>query len=113
MFYISKDFSGTDIYHSDTKNALEPTANVTKIFCLLKTVFKCRKNFHDKLLVRSQFFSQFVEKIEKFILSLPKQHNKMLKMRSKMMKTRKKAKQSSSKKFPGKNFREFFESRES
>ena len=34
------------------------------------------------MFVRSKFFSQFVEKIEKLELSLSKQHNKMLKIRS-------------------------------
>ena len=47
------------------------------------------------MLVRSKFFPQFLEKIEKLKLSLSKQRNKMLKMRSEMLKTRKKAK------FPG------------
>ena len=63
------------------------------------------------MLVRSKFFSEFVEKIEKFKVSLSKQHNKMLKMRSEMLKTRKKAKSSSSGKFPESRgflgFREF------
>ena len=44
------------------------------------------------MLVRSKFFPQFVEKIEKLKLSLSKQRNKMLKMRSEMLKTRKKGK---------------------
>ena len=38
------------------------------------------------MLVRSKFFSQFVEKIEKLELSLSKQHNKMLKIKSEMLK---------------------------
>ena len=38
------------------------------------------------MLVRSKFFSQSVEKIEKLKLSLSKQHNKMLKIRSEMLK---------------------------
>ena len=38
------------------------------------------------MLVRSNFFSQFVEKIEKLELSLSKQRNKMLKIRSEMLK---------------------------
>ena len=41
------------------------------------------------MLVRSKFFSQFVEKIEKLKLSLSKQNNKMLKIRSEMLKIRK------------------------
>ena len=36
FFYISKDFSGIDIYHSDIKNAL---LQIKKIFLLTKT--KC------------------------------------------------------------------------
>ena len=51
------------------------------------------------MLVRSKFFSQFVEKIVKLKLTLSKEHNKMLKMRFEMMKTRKKAKQLSSENF--------------
>ena len=53
------------------------------------------------MLVKSKFFLQFVEKIEKLKLSLSKQHSKMLKMKSEMLKTRKKTKQSSSVNFPG------------
>ena len=44
------------------------------------------------MLVRSKFFPQFVEKIEKLKICLSKQHNKMLKMRSEMLNTRKKGK---------------------
>ena len=44
------------------------------------------------MLVKSKFFPQIVEKIEKLKLNLSKQHNKMLKMRSEMLKTRKKGK---------------------
>ena len=61
-------------------------------FAYSKLFFKIRKIFNDKMLVRSKFFSQFVETIEKFKLSLSKQHNKMLKMRSEMLKTKKKSK---------------------
>ena len=53
------------------------------------------------MLVKSKFFLQFVEKIEKLKLSLSKQHSKMLKMKSEMRKNRKKTKQSSSVNFPG------------
>ena len=49
-------------------------------YCKLKNFFAYRKIFYDKMLVRSKFFSQFVEKIVKFKLSLSKQHNKMLKI---------------------------------
>ena len=38
------------------------------------------------MLVRQNFFSQFVEKIEKLKLSLSKQHKKMLKIRSEILK---------------------------
>ena len=38
------------------------------------------------MLVRSKFFSQLVEKIEKLELSLSQQHNKMLKIRCEMLK---------------------------
>ena len=59
-------------------------------FCLLKIIFQNSQNVDDKMLVRLEFFSQFVEKIEKFKVSLSKQHNKLLKMRSEMMNTGKK-----------------------
>ena len=59
-------------------------------FCLQKIIFQNSQNVDDKMLVRSEFFSQFVEKIEKFKVSLSKQHNKLLKMRSEMMNTGKK-----------------------
>ena len=77
-------------------------------FCLLRIIFQNSQNFYDKMLVRSKFVPQFVEKIEKFKLSLSKQHNKMLKMRSEMLKSRKKkAKQLSSRKITGKFFENF------
>ena len=66
-----------------------------------KGVTANEKFFYDKMLVRSKFFRQFVEKFEKFKFSLSKQHNKTLKMRSEILKIRKKAKQSSSGKFSG------------
>ena len=47
--------------------------------------------FKDKMLVRSKFFPELVEKIEKLKLNLSKQHNKMLKMKSEMLKNHKKA----------------------
>ena len=52
------------------------------------------------MLVRSNFFSQFVEKIEKFILSLSKLHNKVLKIRSEMLKARKKQNYQARESFP-------------
>ena len=48
FFYISEGFSGTDIYHSDIKNALgRPTANLNFLFLLslLKICFKNSQNF--------------------------------------------------------------------
>ena len=71
--------------------------------------FKIRESFCNKMLVRSKFFRQFVEKIEKLKLSLTKQHNKMLKIRSKMLKIRKNVKIIKLEK----NSREFPESRKS
>ena len=59
--------------------------------------------------MKSKFFPEFVEKIEKLILSLLKQHNKMLKIRSETLKTRKKGKTIKL----GKISREFLESRKS
>ena len=41
------------------------------------------------MLVRSNFFPEFAEKIEKLQLSWSKQHNKMLKIRSETLKIRK------------------------
>ena len=73
IFYFGKDFSGTDIYHSDIKNAL---LQIKIFFAYEKLFFKIRNIFYDEMLVRSKFSSQFVEKIEKFELSLSKQHNK-------------------------------------
>ena len=62
-------------------------------FLLTKNYFfKIRKIVLDKMLVRSKFFPQCVEKIEKLKLSLSKQRYKMLKMRSETLKTRKKGK---------------------
>ena len=56
------------------------------------------------MLVRSKFFSQFVEKIEKFELSLSKQHNQMLKIRSEMLKIIKNVKMIKLGKIPRKTF---------
>ena len=56
-----------------------------------KHFFRIRKFFEDKMRVRSKFFPHFLEKIEKFKLSLSKQHNKMLKMISEMRKNQKKS----------------------
>ena len=63
------------------------------------------------MLVRSKFFPQFVEKIEKLKLSLSKLHNKMPKIRSEMLKIKKIAKYSSSEKLPEKISPKFSESR--
>ena len=63
------------------------------------------------MLVRSKFFLQFVEKVERLKLSLSKQHNKMLKIKSEMMKIKKKTKKnvkiSQLEKISRENFREF------
>ena len=60
------------------------------------------------MLVRSKFFSQFVEKIEKLKPSLSKQHNKMLKIRSEMLKIRKNGKIIKLEKNSRKNFQGIF-----
>ena len=49
--YISKDFSDTDIYHSDIKNALVSRYCKLKIFLLTKNYFsKFAKFFRTKCL---------------------------------------------------------------
>ena len=59
------------------------------------------------MLVKSEFFLQFVEKMEKLKLSLSKQHYKMLKFKSEMPKIKKNVKIIKLKKFSGEKFREF------
>ena len=73
----------------------------------LKLFFKIRKFFEDKMFVRLKFFPHFLEKIEKFKLSLSKQHYKMLNMRSEMQINQKKSVKIKLRKFS----REFPESR--
>ena len=97
-FYICKDFSGTDIYHSDIKNAL---LQILILFFSYKNYFSKLSKFLRQNACEIKIFSSIVENIEKLKLSLSKQHHKMLKMKSEMLKTRKKAKQSSSRNFPG------------
>ena len=55
-------------------------------FCLLKIFFQNSQNLLGRNALRSNFFSQFVEKIEKLELSLSKQLKQMLKIRSEMLK---------------------------
>ena len=52
IFYFGKDFSGTDIYHSDIKNAL---LQIKIFFAYEKLFFKIRNIFYDEMLVRSKF----------------------------------------------------------
>ena len=53
--------------------------------------------------MRSKFFLQLVEEMEKFKLSLSKQHNKVLKIKSEMLKIRKKIQNNQARKrIPGK-----------
>ena len=67
--YISKDFRGTDIYHSDIKNALVLRYCKLKIFFAYKKLFfKIHKIFYDEMLARLQIFLQFVEKMVKLKL---------------------------------------------
>ena len=56
------------------------------------------------MFVRSNFFPQFVEKMEKLQLNLSKQHNKMLKIKSEMLKIRKNVKIIKFEKISCKNF---------
>ena len=60
------------------------------------------------MLVRSKFFLQFVEKMEKLQLTLSKHHNKMPKIKSEMLKIRKNVKIIKLEKISLENFREFF-----
>ena len=54
FFYFDKDFSSTDVYHSDVKNA---SLQVKIFFLLIKNYFgKFAKIFEDKMLVRWKFF---------------------------------------------------------
>ena len=87
FFYISKDFSGTDIYHCDIKNALMQILNL--FFCLLNTIFQNSQNLLRRNACEIKIFSSIGRKIEKLKLSLSKRHNKMLKIRSEMLKIRK------------------------
>ena len=57
------------------------------------------------MLVRSKFFLQFVEKMEKLKLSWSKQKNKMLKIKSEMLKIRKNVKIIKLEKLSRENFR--------
>ena len=59
------------------------------------------------MLVRSKFFLQFVEKIEKLKLSLLKQHKKKQKIKSEMLKIRKNVKIIKLEKISRKVFLEF------
>ena len=43
--YVGKGFSGTDIYHSDIKNALVLRYLKLISFCLLKIIFQNSQNF--------------------------------------------------------------------
>ena len=79
-----------------------------KLFCLQNIIFQNSQNFLRQILVRSKFFPQFVEKMEKLNLSLSKHLNKMLKRRSELLKTRKTSKTIKL----GKTSQEFPESRE-
>ena len=92
FFYISKDFSGTDNYHSDIKNASVLRYCKLKFFLLTKNYFSNLQKFYDKILKKSKPFLQFVEKMEKLKRGLSKQHHKMLKIKSEMLKIRKNVK---------------------
>ena len=54
FFFITKNFSGTDIYHSDIKNAL------LQFFLLPKNCF----SKFAKLLVRSKFYLNLSKKLK-------------------------------------------------
>ena len=87
---------------TDIKNGLVLRYCKLKIFSLTENYFsKIAKFFIDKMLVRSKFFLQFVEKMEKIKLSLSKQHNKMLKIKSEMLKIKKCQNNQARKNFPG------------
>ena len=79
--YIGKDFSGTDIYYSDIKNALVLRYLKLKFFWLLKIFFQHSQNFLRRNACEIENFFQFVEKMEKLKLGLSKQHSQMLKIK--------------------------------
>ena len=81
FLYISKNFRGSDIHHSDIKNAL-----LQIFFSLTKNYFSKLAKFFKRNACEIKFFSQSVEKIEKLKPSSSKKHNKMLKIRSEMLK---------------------------
>ena len=89
LVLVYKDFRGTDIHHSDVKNAL---VQILILFCLLKITFQNLQNFLRRNACEIKIFLQFVEKIKELKPGLSKQHNKMLKIRSEMLEIEKNGK---------------------
>ena len=90
--YISKDFSGTDIYHSDIKMLCFALLQIKTFFCLINIIFQNFQNFLRRNACEITIFLQFVEKMEKLKLSLSKQRNKTLRIKYEMLKIRKMSK---------------------
>ena len=68
FFYISKDFSGTDIYYFDIKNALLQIITlqllqlIKKFFCLLKIIFQNLRNVLRENACEIKIFSSICRK---------------------------------------------------
>ena len=59
---VGKDFSGTDINHSDIKNALVLRNCKLKIFCLLKIILENSQNFLRRNACEIKNFSSTCQK---------------------------------------------------
>ena len=57
-----KDFSGTDIYHSDIKNALVLRYLKLKFFCLLNIILQNSQNFSRRNACEIKIFSSICRK---------------------------------------------------
>ena len=65
--YISKNFSGTDIYRFDIKNAILLRYCKLFFFCLIKIIFQNLQKLLRRNACEIQIFFQFDEKMEKLI----------------------------------------------
>ena len=60
--HISKDFSSTDIYHSDIKNALVLHYCKLKFFCFIKIIFHNSQKFLRRNACEIKIFSSICRK---------------------------------------------------